>query len=519
MKKSVHNNFSTIQQMLNIVWMLLTVIFLLLAMYYQWAHYQVEEQKQIQANANNIRVQVDNLIERALNAAYSLPLYGREFRGCQNDLLFQLRSISFNSPLISGLVISDSNNNVICSTLGKNYYLPSPATENLALFGPLKIDDIRQDAFLLQQKLGEYHLGIYIIKSIILNALKSVPPEVIFVGLYDGKQKKFVLANGAKPLSNNYDSTFLAEAPLQTVDLFKVILATNPEHFKKGFIYHILAATFIVLLASFLLYFRIRSLLNKRFSLNSTLNTAIKNNRFQPVYQPIMDCTQNKYCGAEILLRWQMDKNEIMPEAFIEEAEQSGLIVPMTLQVLKKALKEFHDFLKEHPEFHLALNISASHFNDRNFFIEFYRLCKHYKVKPQQIMLELTERELLDQNNKGLIAKMHELRDKGHSLAIDDFGTGHASIKYLQHFPFNYLKIDKIFIHAIGTGAITESLNQAIIHMGNSLKLEIIAEGVETKEQFMLLRQYQVRFMQGWFFEKAVPYEQLIRIIDGIKHE
>lgn len=214
-----------------------------------------------------------------------------------------------------------------------------------------------------------------------------------------------------------------------------------------------------------------------------------------------------------------MGKNEVMPESFIEEAEQSGLIVPITLQVLKKAFKEIHQFLNTNPEFHLAVNLSASHFHDKNFFIEFYSLCEHYEIKPQQIMLELTERELLDQNNKKLVARMYELREKGYSLAIDDFGTGHASIKYLQHFPFDYLKIDKIFIHAIGTGAITENLNQAIIHMGNSLKLEIIAEGVETKEQFMFLRQSQVRFMQGWFFEKAVPYEHLIRIIDGIEHE
>lgn len=109
---------------------------------------------------------------------------------------------------------------------------------------------------------------------------------------------------------------------------------------------------------------------------------------------------------------------------------------------------------------------------------------------------------------------MNELRARGHSLAIDDFGTGHASIKYLQHFPFNYLKIDKLFVHSIGTGAVTETLSQAIIQMANVLKLTIIAEGVETIEQFNFLRHYQINLMQGWYFAKAMPHEQLFQLIE-----
>ncbi|WP_162262384.1 EAL domain-containing protein [Legionella brunensis] len=495
-------------------------MFLMIAIYYERASYQVEKQKEVQILVNNTRSKIDNLIENVLSSAYSLPLYGHEFNDCQHELLPRLRSISFNSPFISGVVISNINNQIICSTLGKEYLLPPPAKIYPTLFGPLKIDNLRQDAFLLQQKLGEYYLGLYLTTNIIKNALTPTSSEISFAGLYNKKSKKYVMEAGNNPdIFHQRVPAYQAEAQLEYVDDFKIVFAADQKQFKIGFLYHILIAALAVLVISFFLYFRTRSIVSKRYSLTYALSMAIKKNNFQPVYQPIMDCTQNKYCGAEILLRWQMGKNEVMPESFIEEAEQSGLIVPITLQVLKKAFKEIHQFLNTNPEFHLAVNLSASHFHDKNFFIEFYSLCEHYEIKPQQIMLELTERELLDQNNKKLVARMYELREKGYSLAIDDFGTGHASIKYLQHFPFDYLKIDKIFIHAIGTGAITENLNQAIIHMGNSLKLEIIAEGVETKEQFMFLRQSQVRFMQGWFFEKAVPYEHLIRIIDGIEHE
>ncbi|CEK10714.1 EAL domain-containing protein [Legionella hackeliae] len=495
--------------------MLLTVIFLILVLYFEWSHFERERRRQIQFVADELKLKTDNLIEEALKSAYSFPLYGRNFHDCKNDLIYRLRSVVFNHPAISAIVISDIHNKVICSTLGKNYSLPPPSAVSPTLFGPLAIDDLRENAFLLQQKLGDYYLGIYIVQPIIQKILNSVPNEIIFSGLYSQSQKKFVLYHGMDPggVLANLNSSNLVQAQLQNLDEFKIILLVHQKHFTAGFLYHLLFAVLIILLVSYLLYLQIRNILNKRFSLGHAINTAIKNNSFQPVYQPVMDCEQNKYCGAEILLRWKTDVHEIMPDLFIEEAEQSGLIVPMTLQVLRKAFKETHLFLSTKPDFHLAVNLSAAHFQDNDFFIQFYQLCEQYEIRPQQIMIELTERELFDQTNKKLMARMHELRTRGHSLAIDDFGTGHASIKYLQHFPFNYLKIDKIFIHAIGTGAITENLNQAIIHMGNSLKLEIIAEGVETKEQFIFLRQCQVRFMQGWFFEKAVPYEHLIKIL------
>ena len=114
---------------------------------------------------------------------------------------------------------------------------------------------------------------------------------------------------------------------------------------------------------------------------------------------------------------------------------------------------------------------------------------------------------------------MQELRQAGFSLAVDDYGTGHASISYLHNFPFNYLKIDKLFIQAIGTKAITESLNDVIISMAKRLDLVIIAEGVETEEQVNYLSENGVRFLQGWYFSKALPIEILTSLLQGEENE
>ncbi|MDI9818806.1 MULTISPECIES: EAL domain-containing protein [unclassified Legionella] len=519
--KNTANNAATAQQILNIIWMLLTVLFLIIAMYYQWQHYRTQKQQQIQLAVDKVKVRVDDLIEGILHSVYSLPLYGREFKSCQHELLPQLKNITFNNPFISGIVIADENNTIICSTLDQKNRLPSLASKTPALLGPFKIDNVGENAFLLQQKLGQYYLGIYIIHEVIESLLESDIPAINFLGFYNTEQGEFVLKTGTNPLldSPSYSSPQIAQSQLQNLNHFVIMAATDPGQYKQGLLYPLLMIALFVMLVSFLIYFQLRNLLNKRFSLNYALNSAIKNKNFHPAYQPIMNISENNYCGAEVLLRWQTDNYEIMPDVFIDEAEQSRLIIPITLQIIKKAFQECQDLLKNRPDFHLAFNMSASHFRDTHFFLEFYKLCKDYKILPSQIMIELTERELLDQNETQLVTRMHDLREQGYSLAVDDFGTGHASITYLQHFPFNYLKIDKIFVHAIGTGAITESLNKAIIQMASFLNLEVIAEGIETKEQLSFLQQYQVKFMQGWYFGRAVPYKQLIRIINGVGNE
>jgi sensor c-di-GMP phosphodiesterase-like protein len=519
MKITLSKGFISVRQTLSILWMLLTVLFLLIALYYQWQHHETANRRKLEIMAEATRAKMDNLLEDILSSAYSLPLYGRQFSSCEKDLLPLLRSIVFSNPNISGLFISDKDNKIICSTLEEQNVLLPPFEEGPKLFGPIRIGELN-NIFLLQQRLGETYLGIYLVQKVIENVLANTSQGIKDTILYNSKSKKIVLQHGSSPFADPKGHTLnLAEAQLQNLDDFKVILAADPQGLQTSFIRNLILGSLIILLISSLLYLQLRSILNQRFSLQHALYVALKRNSFRPAYQPVMDITQNKFRAAEILARWFTDTDEITPDSFIEEAEQSGLIVPITIQVLQKAFRESQNLLKTHPDFHLALNISASHFQHKSFFSDFYHLCATYEIRPQQIMLEITERQLLDQNNSALIAKMQELRNKGYSLAIDDFGTGHASIKYLQHFPFNFLKIDKIFIHAIGTGAITENLNQAIIHMANSLGLEIIAEGVETKEQINFLQQSRVSLMQGWFFGKAMPYEQLLQIIEKVKHE
>lgn len=515
MKTNTYRKHDKAHRTLNFLWPLLTFLFLIIALHHQWYNYRLQKQQQLELTANNLGFKFDVLLDTVFHSIYSIPLYGSELKNCQNDLLPYLYNLNFNNPAISAAVLSDNNNKIICTTLTPQLSLPPPPERTPSLMGPIPIGSDRVPAFLLQQHLGKYYLGVYIVRSVFEDLLKSVSTNDNQIALFDSSLKRNLLVVGNDPLAINTKENRV-ETPLQSLANIKIIIVASPIKINSSFFYQEIPLLLVISLISALIYFKSRSMLNNRYSLHYALSNALKQNHFQPAFQPIRDHFTDRFCGAEVLLRWQTDSNEIiMPDSFIGDAEKSGLIVPITLQLIAKTFQQVHFFLKHQPSFYLSFNLSANHFSDKDFFLQFYELCANYKILPHQLMLELTERELLDQNDPQIASKMHDLRAKGYSLAIDDYGTGHASIKYLQHFPFNYLKIDKIFIQAIGTGAVTETLNQAIIHMARCLGLNIIAEGVETEEQVNFLLKNNINFMQGWYFAKALSYERLVQLVEG----
>jgi c-di-GMP phosphodiesterase len=513
MQTKSHRRHRNTQWAFTLMWLIFTILLLVIMLHYQWNLYHLQQRKLLQQSANQIEQRFDSLIDAFLHDIYSLPLYGRELKTCKDDLLPILQSLPNKNSAVLGVVLSDNKNKIICSTLERKYLLSSLPEQEPSLYGPIAIGT--QPVFLLQQRLGEYYLGVYILERVFFDIFRNNLGKGQLISLYKINSHKNTLLVGDANLMG-YLGAEKVKAQIKNLADYDISITMMPLKPNSDFLYHELPFILAILVISLILYFKFRSVLNNRFSLHYALTNALKNNHFQPRYQPVKDNIKNNFCGAEVLLRWQTDTDEmIMPDTFVSDAEKSGLIVPITLQLIEKSFIQCSDFLKARPDFHLAFNLSANHFIDDNFFSQFYKLCASYGISARQIMIELTERQLLDQDDLTIVQKMNDLRLRGYSLAIDDFGTGHASIKYLQHFPFNYLKIDKIFIQAIGTGAITETLNQAIIHLASCLRLNIIAEGVETVEQLDYLLKRKIQFVQGWYFARAMDYEQLIQVVNG----
>lgn len=240
----------------------------------------------------------------------------------------------------------------------------------------------------------------------------------------------------------------------------------------------------------------------------AAIKSGLKRRQFFLLYQPVVDLASGEWVGAEALIRWRSPGGElIMPDFFIPLAEQNGLIEQVTQSVFQLVARDAGVFMKRHPAFHIAINLSAADLHAPHLPGMLDSLLAETGVSPHNVLVEITERGLV--NVDAVRQVLHDVRAKGFRVAIDDFGTGYSSLSYLEALEVDYLKIDKTFIEAIATEAPTSNVVHHIIGMAKSLELQMIAEGVETHEQAQFLRERGVEFAQGWLFGKAMPFTEL----------
>lgn len=249
-------------------------------------------------------------------------------------------------------------------------------------------------------------------------------------------------------------------------------------------------------------------LARQQLSLASAIRQGLRRDEFFLVYQPIVELASGRWVGAEALLRWGRTNGEMIgPDLFIPVAERSGTITKLTERVLELVARDVGGFLAAHPAFHIALNLSAADLASTRLRSLIEGLLARSGARPSNLIVEMTERSLLDIGAaKPVIAG---LRACGIEVAVDDFGTGYSSLSYLQSFDLDLLKIDRTFIEAIGTRSSTDQVVHHIIAIAQTLKLDMIAEGVETDAQADYLLARGVQFAQGWLFAKAMPWGEL----------
>lgn len=239
------------------------------------------------------------------------------------------------------------------------------------------------------------------------------------------------------------------------------------------------------------------------------LLTAMRQRQFFNVYQPIIDARDGSLMGVEVLMRWQHPvAGLINPAEFIPMAESSGVIVPLTVLQIEQAEKELEPLLALYPRLYLSLNVSAQHLNSSAFI---RHLLEHKRHLPG-LHIEITESELMEHNNPVIVATLAQLQQHKISIAIDDFGTGYSSLGYLQSLPVKTLKVDRSFVATIGTGSINAPVLEAIIQLSQNLDIDIIAEGVETRQQAEWLLRHGVWRHQGWLYARAERVDALLRL-------
>lgn len=257
--------------------------------------------------------------------------------------------------------------------------------------------------------------------------------------------------------------------------------------------------------------------IQRRVGIENGLRKALENDEFEIYYQPVIEFSSSKIIGAEALLRWHNpDFENLYPDEFIPIAEESGLILDIGEWVLKNSLEQFVQWQKDFKDSvelkKIAVNISAYQFDNPKFLKQVAAIIDTSKIDASSLELELVESALV-QDIQSVSAKMQALRDLGVGISIDDFGTGYSSLSYLKKLPFTTLKIDKSFVMDIQDDIDDKELISAMLMIAHNFNFDVVAEGVETQEQYQFLKEKSCNYLQGYYCSRPIPADEFTELL------
>jgi len=250
--------------------------------------------------------------------------------------------------------------------------------------------------------------------------------------------------------------------------------------------------------------------------LKSDLRQALDRRQFVLFYQPEVELTSRRIVGVEALIRWQHPERGLVPPMdFIPLAEETGMILPIGDWGLVEACNQIRRWCEEdiaHRSLRVCVNLSARQFAREGFADHVEAVLRRTRVDSRQLGLEMTESSLIPDAGTA-VQVLGSLRRLGVSLLMDDFGTGYSSLHYLHTFPFDVLKIDRSFVRRMTKGDQAMQIVRTIVELARVLGMDVVAEGIETREQDELLRKLGCRYGQGFLFSRPAPAETISRLL------
>ena len=258
----------------------------------------------------------------------------------------------------------------------------------------------------------------------------------------------------------------------------------------------------------------------KRLQLEADLNQAITNEEFELVYQPIICLKTGSLKGFEALVRWQSPtRGFVSPGAFIPVAEETGLIVPMGAWILTTACKQMQAWRERYPNAEsvvMSVNLSSRQFSQANLIAQVQETLITTGLAGANLKLEITESMVME-DVENTIALLHELKKLNIKISMDDFGTGFSSFNYLHRFPVDTLKVDRSFVSNMSQGKKNEDIVNTIVMLAHGLGMDVIAEGIETREEQDILHQFDCEYGQGYFFAKPLSQKDATELFEQDK--
>jgi sensor c-di-GMP phosphodiesterase-like protein len=246
------------------------------------------------------------------------------------------------------------------------------------------------------------------------------------------------------------------------------------------------------------------------------IQRALEAGEFVPYYQPIVDIRSGQLRGAEVLVRWKKpDGSLVLPGAFIPLAESNGLILDLTTDLMRRVCAEAGQAIGRRPGMKISFNFASQLFSGDAIVDEVRKVFAGSPIKLSQVVLELTERDPIENftETRQVIAALQGL---GVRIAIDDVGTGHSGLSYMLKLGVDIIKIDKMFVDAIGTDRNSTTIVETLVDLANNMRMDVVAEGVENFEQVMHLRELGIRSAQGYVFAPPLPGSSFLQLVEAI---
>jgi sensor c-di-GMP phosphodiesterase-like protein len=246
------------------------------------------------------------------------------------------------------------------------------------------------------------------------------------------------------------------------------------------------------------------------------IERALEAGEFIPYYQPIVDIRSGQLRGAEVLVRWRKpDGTLVLPGSFIPLAESSGLIREMTRDLMRRVCVEAGAAIGRRPGLKVSFNFAGQLFSDDSIVKEVRKIFSGSPIKLSQVVLEVTERDPIE-NFTATRQTIAALQGLGVRIAIDDVGTGHSGLSYMLKLGVDIIKIDKMFVDAIGTDRNSTTIVETLVDLAHNMRMDVVAEGVENFEQVMHLRELGIRSAQGYVFAPPLPGSAFLQLIEAI---
>ncbi len=262
----------------------------------------------------------------------------------------------------------------------------------------------------------------------------------------------------------------------------------------------------------YLRYSNLKSDSRHEYEISYDFIEGLENNKVFLYYQPKVNLENGKTESLEALIRWERNGELIPPNDFIPTIEKTSLIQQLTQSVFTWAI-EYHIELRNQGIYMpIAINISAKNLYDTSFYTNMMNIFRQYDIKPKAIELEVTETVLVSDYDQ-IRANLQRFYDLGFKISIDDFGQGYSSLSYLSSFPFTGIKIDQAFAKDILTNQANQKIVKSTIKLATDLNLDVTVEGIEDKEVCELMKQYQCKYAQGYYFKRPLPKDEMTRFL------